>query len=220
MLKHFFTQLTLLGTSLFSPLAMAIEEPPYEVLLADGPFEIRRYAPMLVAETFVDGDMDQASNQGFRRIADFIFGNNQRPGSDQASKIAMTAPVTVEPQSSKIAMTAPVTVEPLSDDARLATAQRWRVHFVMPGQYTLDSLPKPRNDAVKVREVPAKTFAVHRYSWLNTQARVQQKTQALLDWAQQRSLQVVGAPQLARYDPPWNPPMFRRNEIKVEISKP
>ncbi len=74
MVKKFILQLTLLGTSFFSPIAMAIEEPRYEVLVSDGPFEIRRYAPMLVAETFVDGDMDAASNKGFRLIADFIFG--------------------------------------------------------------------------------------------------------------------------------------------------
>lgn len=220
MFKNFIILLTLLGSSLSCSNAMAIEEPPYEVLLTDGSFEIRHYAPMLVAETFVEGDMDEASGKGFRLIADFIFGNNQVPGSDQASRIAMTAPVTVEPQSSKIAMTAPVTVEPQSGDARRDAIQRWRIHFVMPRSYTLESLPRPRNDAVKVREIPAKTFAVHRYSWLNTQSRVEQKTQELLQWAQQRSLQVVGAPQLARYDPPWNPPMFRRNEIMVEISKP
>lgn len=220
MLKKFIFHLGLISVIFFSPMAMAIEEPRYEVLASDGPFEIRRYAPMLVAETFVDGDMDDASSKGFRMIADFIFGNNQLPGSEQKSKIAMTAPVTVEPQSSKIAMTAPVTVEPQSTDARLESAQRWRIHFVMPSTYTLDNIPKPRNDAVRLREIPAKYFAVHKYSWLNTQSRVQQKTQETLQWAKLRSLQVMGAPQLARYDPPWTPPMFKRNEIMVEVSKP
>ena len=220
MVKKFILQLTLLGTSFFSPIAMAIEEPRYEVLVSDGPFEIRRYAPMLVAETFVDGDMDAASNKGFRLIADFIFGNNQLPGSDQKSKIAMTAPVTVEPQSSKIAMTAPVTIEPQSADTSLESAQRWRIHFVMPSSYTLENIPKPKNDAVRLREIPAKYFAVHKYSWLNTQQRVEQKTQEILQWAKQRSLQVLGAPQLARYDPPWTLPMLKRNEIMVEVSKP
>ena len=220
MVKKFILQLTLLGTSFFSPITMAIEEPRYEVLVSDGPFEIRRYAPMLVAETFVDGDMDAASNKGFRLIADFIFGNNQLPGSDQKSKIAMTAPVTVEPQSSKIAMTAPVTIEPQSADTSLESAQRWRIHFVMPSSYTLETIPKPRNDAVRLREIPAKYFAVHKFSWLNTQSRVEQKTQEILQWAQQRSLQMLGAPQLARYDPPWTLPMFKRNEIMVEVSKP
>ena len=206
--------------SLFSTFAMAIEEPRYEILVSDGPHEIRRYAPMLVAETFVDGDMTEASNKGFRLIADFIFGNNQVPGSDQKSKIAMTAPVALEPQSSRIAMTAPVTVEPQTSGARLESASRWRIHFVMPSAYTLATIPQPRNDAVRLREIPAQYFAVHRYSWLNTPSRVQQKTQETLHWAQQRSLQVLGAPQLARYDPPWTMPMFKRNEIMIEVAQP
>jgi hypothetical protein len=199
---------------------MAIEEPVYEVLRSDGPFEIRRYAPMLVAETWVDGDMDEASNKGFRLLANFIFGNNQRPDSDQAAKIAMTAPVTVEPQSTAIASAAPMTVEPQSADAGLAAVHRWRIHFVMPRTYTLANIPKPRNEAIQLREIPSKVFAVHSYSWLNTQGRVQEKIQETLQWTQRSSLQVIGSPQLARYDPPWTLPMFKRNEIMVEISAP
>jgi len=86
-------------------------------------FEIRKYAPILIAETFVDGDMDEASNKGFRLIADYIFGNNQVVDSNANTKIAMTAPVTVEPVSQKIAMTAPVTVEPQSTDTNIQLAK-------------------------------------------------------------------------------------------------
>ena len=187
---------------------MATEEPKYAVEQAQAPFEVRRYAPTLIAEVVVDGDMDEASSKGFRLIADYIFGNNQTPGSEQQSKIAMTAPVTVEPQSSKIAMTAPV------------TAMRWRVHFVMPSQYTLATIPKPKNKAVSLRELPGKYFVVHSYSGFNTAARVQTKTNEALAWAAQQSLRVVGTPQLARYDPPWTLPMFRRNEIMLEVAAP
>ena len=80
---------------------MALEEPKYEVIQADGNFEIRKYAPLLVAETLIDGDMDEASNKGFRLIADYIFGNNQVADSSAAAKISMTAPVTVEPVCKK-----------------------------------------------------------------------------------------------------------------------
>lgn len=199
---------------------MAIEEPKYQVLQSDGAFEIRRYEPMLIAETVVDGDMDEASNKGFRRIADFIFGNNQRADSNDNAKIAMTAPVTVAPQSTKIAMTAPVTVEPRSVDAQMPSANQWRIHFVMPSQYTLANVPKPKNREVTLREVPAQHVVVHRYTGFNTLARVQQKTEETLQWAKQKSLTLQGTPQLARYDPPWTLPMFRRNEIMVEITAP
>lgn len=209
------TLLALLVGFLGMESAMAIEEPKYEVRTSQAPFELRHYAPTLIAQTLVEGDMDAASNKGFRLIADFIFGNNLAAGSEQAAKIAMTAPVTVEPQSSKIAMTAPVTIEP-----QLGSAQQWRVHFVMPSQYTLANIPKPKNSAVTLHELPSKYFVVHRYSGFNTEARVQEKTDEALAWAKQQSLKVVGTPQLSRYDPPWTLPMFRRNEIMVEVAAP
>ncbi|MFY8178474.1 MAG: SOUL family heme-binding protein [Limnohabitans sp.] len=199
---------------------MAIEEPRYDVIITQPPFELRHYAPTLIAQTIVDGDMDTASSQGFRLIANYIFGNNIAVGSDQAAKIAMTTPVTVEPQSSKIAMTAPVTIEPQSGDTRVSGAKQWRIHFVMPSQYTLANIPKPNNSAVTLHELPRKYMAVYRYSGFNTQARVQEKTEETLAWAKQQSLTVVGTPQLSRYDPPWTLPMFRRNEIMVEVAAP
>jgi hypothetical protein len=200
--------------------AMAIEEPHYDVIVSQAPFELRHYAPSLIAQTIVEGDMDAASNKGFRLIADFIFGNNLAAGSEQAAKIAMTAPVTVEPQSSKIAMTAPVTVEPQSNDTSVAGAKQWRIHFVMPSQYNLATIPKPKNSAVTLHELPSKYFVVHRYSGFNTVARVQEKTDETLAWAKQQSLKVMGTPQLSRYDPPWTLPMFRRNEIMLEVAAP
>ena len=198
--------------------AMAIEEPHYDVIVSQAPFELRHYAPTLIAQTIVEGDMDTASNKGFRLIADFIFGNNLAAESAQAAQIAMTAPATVEPQFSKIAMTAPVTVEPQT--ANMASVQQWRIHFVMPSQYSLATIPKPNNSAVTLHTLPSKYFVVHRYSGFNTVARVQKKTDETLAWAKQQSLKVVGTPQLSRYDPPWTLPMFRRNEIMVEVAEP
>lgn len=208
--------LGLLGTGQ----VMAIEEPKYDLLQSDGAYEIRQYAPTLIAETVVDGDMDEASNKGFRLIADFIFGNNQTADTSTSEKIAMTAPVTVEPQSAKISMTAPVTVEPQNDGSNMQQAKQWRVHFVMPSRYTLSNIPKPKNNAVNLQEIPSKFFVVHRYSGFNTAARVQSKMQETKDWALARELKIIGTPQLSRYDPPWTLPMFRRNEIMIEISAP
>lgn len=199
---------------------MAIEEPKYEVIQTDGAFEIRKYAPILIAETFVDGDMDEASNKGFRLIADYIFGNNQVVDSNANTKIAMTATVTVEPVSQKIAMTAPVTVEPQSTDSHMQNAKKWRIHFVMPSQYTLANIPKPKNDVITLKEIPSKYFLVYSYSWINTLSRVQNKTDEALEWANRKGLKVVGAPKLSRYDPPWTLPMFKRNEIMLEVVAP
>ena len=220
-MKNFKTYLTYLILGLLcSEHAMAIEEPKFQVLQVDGSFEIRQYAPILIAETLIDGDMDEASNKGFRLIADFIFGNNQVPNSSASSKIAMTAPVTIEAISTKIAMTAPVTIEPQSNESNIQTSKKWRIHFVMPSQYNLSTIPRPKNSAVTLREVASKFFVVHTYTGFNTLARVQSKTEDTLEWADRKAFKLIGTPQLSRYDPPWTLPMFRRNEIMIEISAP
>jgi len=202
---------TLIATS---QTAMAIEEPSFKVIVKSGNFELRQYAPMLVAETLVDGDMDDAGSTGFRRIADYIFGNNQVQTSTGSAKIAMTAPVTMEPQSQKIAMTAPVALMPAES---MGASKQWRVHFVMPSQYNMNTIPKPKNPDVKLREIPGKLFAVSSFTGFNTQTRVQAKTDELNVWIGQKNLKVLSQAQLARYDPPWTLPMFRRNEVMIEV---
>lgn len=195
---------------------MAIEEPSFKVISKSGSFELRQYAPMLVAETVVEGDMDAASSTGFRRIADYIFGNNQVQTGNNSSKIAMTAPVTMEPQSQKIAMTAPVALVPAET---MAASKQWRVHFVMPSQYTMNTIPQPKNPEVKLREIPGKLFAVNSFTGFNTVSRIQAKTDELATWIGQNKFKTLGSPQLARYDPPWTLPMFRRNEVMVEVDE-
>ena len=201
--------------------AMATEEPKFTAHLTEGAFELRQYAPFLIAETAVAGDMDAASSQGFRAIADFIFGNNQSTQTGGSAKIAMTAPVTQEPQSEKIAMTAPVTMGAASNtaDSNLAGSNKWRIHFVMPSQYTLANIPQPKNADVKLREIPGKYFAVYNYTGFNTKSQVQAKTDELVAWVQEKKMKPLSSPQLSRYDPPWTLPMFRRNEIMIEIEE-
>jgi hypothetical protein len=132
----------------------------------------------------------------------------------------MTAPVTVQPTSSKIAMTAPVTVAPTTQGVDMQSAKAWRIQFVMPSQYTMATIPKPKNPAVTLREVPSKYVVVLTYSGFNFLSRVQTKTDETTAWVQANGLTAVGLPQLARYNPPWTLPMFRRNEIMLEIAQP
>jgi hypothetical protein len=71
-----------------------------------------------------------------------------------------------------------------------------------------------------LREVPAQRFAVLRYSGLNTASKVEDKTNELLAWVKTKNWQTAGSPQLSRYDPPWTLPMWRRNELRVEVTAP
>ncbi len=186
---------------------MATEEPKYTLIEKSEAFELRAYDPRIVAETLVSGSLDEASGAGFRLIADYIFGNNtSRTGGSE--KISMTAPVTMEPRSEKISMTAPVSMEQMGE--------QWRVHFVMPSQYTLDTLPKPNNPAVTLRAVPESNYAVIRFSGLAGEEKVAAKTAELMVWLDAKGISPIGKPELARYNPPWTLPLLRRNEVMVE----
>ena len=185
---------------------MATEEPKYTVSEKEDAIELRTSNPMVVAETLVSGSMDDASGAGFRLIADYIFGNNTS-NTAAKEKISMTAPVTMQPMSEKISMTAPVSME--------KSQGQWRVHFVMPGQYSLDTLPAPNNPAVVLRAVPARNYAVIRFSGLASEKKTARKTTELMDWLEQKGITPTGQPELARYNPPWTLPFLRRNEVMI-----
>lgn len=193
---------------LFSNITMATEEPKFELLEKDQSFELRMYEPKIHAEVIVTGNMREASSKGFRMIADFIFGNNVAI-SGQSEKISMTAPVLIEPRPEKISMTAPVVIE--------QSSAGWRVNFVMPSQYTLATLPKPNNSLVKIKSVPAKKFAVIRFSGLVDEEKMSEKVSDLEQWINSKQLKVIGNAELARYNPPWTLPFLRRNEVLIEV---
>jgi len=96
-----------------------VEHPKYTLVERSGAIEIRDYAPMIVAETEVTGERREAITKGFRLIADYIFGNNTA-----AQKVPMTTPVTQQ-----------------------GDGNTWRVRFIMPSKYTIETLPKPNNGA-------------------------------------------------------------------------
>ena len=206
-MKRFVIPIFIFVALTFTGAAVAIEEPKYSVVEKTPPFELRSYAPMILAEVQVDGDLDEASSQGFRLIAAYIFGQNQ-----VSEKIAMTVPVAVEEQSSKstkIAMTAPVNIE--------SNAGQWAVSFVMPSEYTMETLPKPLNSKVKIRQIPAVKRAVVTFSGFYNSQKVAEKTVELEEWMKTKNLQATGVPKFARYNPPWSLPFMRRNEIMIDV---
>lgn len=188
---------------------MATEEPNYTILAHTEDFELRRYEPQIVAQTWVTGEQDAASRQGFKTLAGYIFGDNIAENGD-SSKISMTAPVMMQPQESesqKIAMTAPVMMQKLDN--------KWRVQFIMPSHYTMQSLPKPNNPDITITELPAQTYGVIKFSGLAGTDKVAAKTEELKSWMQSQKITIIGTPELARYNPPWTLPFMRRNEVMI-----
>jgi hypothetical protein len=183
---------------------VGIEKVQYDVANKDGSIEIREYNAFLVAETLVESDFKEAGNIAFRRLFNYISGDNQA-----AEKIAMTAPVNQQPQSEKIAMTAPVTQQ--------AQGGKYAVSFVMPAKYTLDTIPQPTNPSVVVKEIPGFKAAVIRYSGTWSQKRYEVKKDLLEEYMKQNGLNAAGEPIWARYDPPFQLWLLRRNEIVIPI---
>ena len=214
-LKTYLLLICSLLLSLKAPIVMAIEEPSYQVLKQLEHFELRQYESQLIAEVTVQGSLSEASNKGFRLVADYIFGNNQvsQASSNQSEKIAMTAPVVIEPQSSKIAMTAPVVVEKKGASEQ----QQWILYFVMPKSYRMDNLPKPNNPQVQIKEIKNKKVAVIRFSGWVDEEKLADRTAELQTWMKQEQLIAIGEPQLARYNPPWTLPWWRRNEVFIPV---
>ncbi len=179
------------------------EEPKYDLVAKHDRFEVRSYAPRIVAEVQVEGNAKAASNAGFRLLADFIFGNNTA-----RADVAMTAPVD---RSKTIAMTAPVD--------RSKTKDTWTIAFTMPSEFTLETLPKPNNERVKIREVPSTRFAVMRFAGNPKESSVQARMKTLDTLVKEAGYKTAGKPPVfARYDPPWTISFLRRNEIFIELA--
>ena len=188
--------------------AMAIEIPEYRVVEQDGSFELRAYSSYLIAETEVEAGFMNAGNIAFGRLFRYISGANTAQ-----AEIAMTAPVEQSSQGEKIAMTAPV--EQTKADGV------YRVGFVVPRKYNRETVPKPTDPRVSIREVPARIVAVWRYSGRWTEENFREHEQDLRRAVQARGLQAVSGDSaiIARYDAPFIPWFMRRNEVLIPLEK-
>lgn len=207
----------LVWTAISYFLNRSVKTPEYTVVEKSEGYEIRSYKPYLTAQVEVSGTYDEAINKGFRILADYIFGNNTKQ-----TGIAMTAPVT-EAESKKIAMTAPVVEkesEVLSMTAPVVETgdnKKRIISFVMPFEYTLETLPKPNNPEVKIVPQEARKVAVLRFSWFRNAQRVADKKQELSKFLERDSIKPKGSPEYAGYNAPFTAPWLYRNEVMIEI---
>jgi hypothetical protein len=132
--------------------AMSLEQPDYTVLYEEEGVEYRRYEPFLVTETVIEGkdNYKAAANEGFRRLFRYITGDNENQ-----SDIAMTKPVQQVRSSQKISMTSPVQYD--------KSASGYRIAFMLPSKYSLETAPVPLDSRLQTRAIPARTMAVIRY---------------------------------------------------------
>ncbi len=173
----------------------AIEQPQFELVEEFGELQIRKYQAHIVARTLVAESFEDAGNQGFRRLAGYIFG-----GNGQEKKIAMTAPVSLMP------------------DADLSTEAGYQVTFTMPGEYSMEELPVPDDSRVEIAVVPARYMAVLPYKggWSEDRYRTHE-SMLMSRIGEQARWSKQGEPTWSRYNPPFVPWFLRTNEVAVEV---
>ena len=184
----------------------AYDEPEYLLVESTGDFEVREYAPMLVAEVIVHGSYKDAGNRAFRKLFDYISGNNQ-----SQQEISMTIPVNQQKiESERIEMTTPVTQTQESEG-------KYRISFVMPSRFNESSIPLPTNPEIQIRSNPARTMAVKKFSGSWSEKNFQKNETMLWQMIQDNNWEILAEPVYARYNSPFSLWFLRRNEIMIEV---
>ena len=192
--------LTLAGTMMSQ-----VKEPKYNVISFQKNIEIREYVPILVAQVAVTDERKSAISSGFKILADYIFGNNK-----SVMMINRTAP-SAQQEGKRISMTAPVIQQESKD------SKNWNIAFVMPEEYSIKTLPQPKNKQIEIISIPRKRYVVIRFSGLPTEYALGKHKKNLIDFIAKERINARGTPILAFYNPPWTLPFLRRNEIMFEI---
>jgi SOUL heme-binding protein len=187
--------------------AMAYEEPRFERVANQEGFEVRRYAAYWVAETRMSGESESARGEAFRRLFNYISGNNRAQQS-----IEMTVPV-VTAESQRIEMTAPVMSRPAEDGTAMV------MQFVLPARFDGGNAPQPIDPRVQLRRIEGETVAVRSYSGRSNEANYLEHEAELLRLLDRAQVPAGGAPRFAVYNGPFTPWFMRRNEVIVPLAQ-
>jgi len=173
---------------LFAFKSDGIEMPAYKVVKRIGELEIRTYPKMLVAQTsLAESAKEQRMSNGFRTIAGYIFGGNERN-----QKIAMTSPVVMK----------------MGDSASM--------YFMMPKEYSITELPQPNSKQVHLQEESSKTLAVIRFGGFSSENKIAEYCEKLAAALAKNNIQCKGAFMYMGYNAPWDV-INRRNEVAIEV---
>jgi hypothetical protein len=178
----------------------------YDVLKQDGDVEVRQYDSYILAQVESFSDLKDATYSGFMKLFNYISGNNTN-----RAKILMTIPVTEEQVSTseKIPMTAPVTTE--------RSSNAYVVSFVMPSNYSMATLPEPKDKSITFKQVPAHRAAVIKFSGRMNEELAGKKVEELSNWLRKNHVEPRSNFIMAQFNPPWTPGFMRHNEVIVQI---
>jgi len=197
--------LTLFASFITLHTSFGIEKPEFNIIQKKEPYEIRLYKPYLLAETQIKANYQDAQNNGFKKLAAYIFGENSKK-----QKMDMTAPVHLIKEGTKIDTQQLITLEPKE------TA--YIIQFMIPSKFNQETLPTPKDPQIRITSKQSHKMAVISFKGNPSEDLVKQKTNDLLSFIKKEGLKPVGSePILARYNPPFVPGFLKHNEVLIEI---
>ena len=113
-----------------------------------------------MAEITLGGSRGRATREAFMPLARYIGGRGR-----EGAAIAMTAPVTQH-----------------------AVGDGWVIRFIMPAQYTAETLPAPAQSEIRIEEVPAGRWAAIRFRGRWTDANFAAAEATLRQWLRDSGL--------------------------------
>lgn len=165
------------------------EQHKYKVLKKIDDIEIRKYEKALFTKVDMNSNSYRAvSRNGFRVLAGYIFGDNERN-----QKIAMTSPVTM-------------TLDSVSE-----------MRFMVPSNMKKKNLPEPNNKDIEFIEEDSKIMAAIQFSgWANDE-KIERYKSKLIKELELNNITHKGNFSYLGYNPPYEV-VNRRNEIVVELT--
>jgi hypothetical protein len=169
------------------------ETMQYKITKSDGNIQIRQYPSFISASTTSNGNRKEAISTGFKILAKYIFGANKN-SSNQASKIAMTAPV-----------------------LQYKLNDEWVIKFIMPKEYSLSNLPTPDDNQIKIQKEEEAYFAAISFSGIATTKTLNEHHKILKSFLFLNNIDTEDEVIYAFYNPPWTLPFLRLNEILIKL---
>jgi hypothetical protein len=126
---------------------------------------------------------------GFGLLFSYISGNNQNQ-----TKMSMTIPV----------------INEFEDDGMT-------MEFVVPKAYQNDSIPIPNHEHLRIKHYDEHIVCSITFKGTTSQKKIDKQLLKLKEWMKNEQVVERGRYRLARYNPPFSLPSFRRNEILIEI---
>lgn len=165
------------------------EKQAYKVIKKEDEFEIRYYPPATFATIQSSAkNYRELSSSGFRKIAGYIFGNNE--------------------SSSKIAMTSPVHMDISEEGSSMS--------FVMPSAYDINNLPRPNDANVQLHETPGEYVAAMAFGGFANDASIKKHAAELENALGTKGIKSIGHFRYLGYNPPYQL-IGRKNEIIVTV---